>query len=249
MKSISINTVRNAGLGLVALLAIIPLVYAQRGQPPARSAPVARGAPAPRSAPAPAHASVQHSPAMIVRANHGTIRHVDTHIVERSAAAPRAFEQHQQILVHHDVQVDIPRNHFWHGFAYGARHHSLRQGYYPLLVNGAPFFYDDGIYYQQAGSDYLEVYPPTGAVVQSLPDGAMAIEAGDSTYYYAGGAFYVQQSSGFVIIAPPLGLAVPELPPGAVQVSVNGSLAYQFNGISYQPVFVNGVTQYVIIRP
>jgi len=42
-----------------------------------------------------------------------------------------------------------------------------------------------------------------------------------------------------------MGVVVPELPPGAVQVSVNNRLAYQFNGIYYEPVFVNGVTQYM----
>ena len=73
--------------------------------------------------------------------------------------------------------------------------------------------------------------------------------AGNLTYYYAGGAYYVQQNNGFVIVAPPIGVIVPELPPGAVQVFVNGILAYQFNGIYYQPVFVNGVTQYMTFIP
>ena len=68
-------------------------------------------------------------------------------------------------------------------------------------------------------------------------------------YYYAGGAFYVQQGSAFVIAPTPIGVTVPELPPGAVQVSVNGGVAYQFNGIYYQPVFVNGVTQYQTFTP
>jgi len=93
------------------------------------------------------------------------------------------------------------------------------------------------------------VYPPVGADVTDLPDGAIAIEAGNLVYYYAGGAFYVQQDSGFVIAPPPIGVTVPELPPGAVQVSVRGAVAYQFNGIYYQPVFVNGVTQFQTFMP
>ena len=36
---------------------------------------------------------------------------------------------------------------------------------------------------------------------------------------------------------------------GAVAVSLNGRVAYQFNGIYYQPVFVNGVTQYMTFMP
>jgi len=116
-------------------------------------------------------------------------------------------------------------------------------------VNGAPYYYDDGIYYQQAGNDYQAVYPPVGANIPGLPYGAIEIYAGNLAYYYAGGAFYVQQVSGFVIAAPPMGVTVPELPPGAVQVSVNNGVAYQFNGIYYRPVFANGVTQYMTFMP
>jgi len=115
-------------------------------------------------------------------------------------------------------------------------------------VNNAPYFYDDGIYYQQVGSDYQEVYPPVGAVLTELPDGAIEVDDGSLVYYYAGGAFYVQQDGGFVIVPTPLGVIVPELPPGVVQLSAGNSALYQFNEVCYQPVFVNGVTQYRTLR-
>jgi hypothetical protein len=117
------------------------------------------------------------------------------------------------------------------------------------MVGGSPYFYDDGIYYQQAADGYQEVYPPVGADVPELPDGAVAIEAGNITYYYAGGAFYVQTDNGYNVAPTPIGVTVPELPPGAVQVAVNGGIAYQFNGIYYRPVFVDGVTQYMTFMP
>jgi hypothetical protein len=190
------------------------------------------------------------------RTNHGSIRHVDTHVVQRPVVAPRGVEaphgidQHQHVVAHHDVDVDLHRPRFWHNFAFGTRRHGLRPGYVRLFVNGAPYFYDDGIYYQQTGDDYQEVYPPVGADVQELPDGAIEIDAGNLVYYYyAGGAFYVQQDGVYVIAPTPIGVTVPELPPGAVQVSVNGGVAYQFNGIYYQPEFVDGVTQYVTFMP
>jgi hypothetical protein len=116
-------------------------------------------------------------------------------------------------------------------------------------VNNSIFFYDDGIYYQQSDDGYQEVYPPVGADVSQLPDGAIEIDAGNLAYYYAGGAFYVQQDDGFVIAPAPMGVTVPELPPGAVLVSVDDGVAYQFNGIYYQPVFVDGVTQYMTFQP
>jgi hypothetical protein len=116
-----------------------------------------------------------------------------------------------------------------------------------IFINTTPYFYDDGIYYQQQAVDntYQEVYPPIGAVVQTLPDGSIEVDAQDGAYFYAGGAFYVQNDNGFEIVAAPIGVVVPELPPGATQATVNGNLMYQFNGVFYQPIFENGITQYI----
>ena len=238
--SIPHNTsIRNIGLGLVALLVTLPLLYAQRSQPFGRGDAAARDNPAPRSVP------VQHSPAMVDRSNHGSIRHVDTHVVQRPVEIHHEATVHQQVYVHHDVEVDLHRPQYWHHFVFGERRHALRAGYFQVFVNGAPYYYDDGIYYQQADDVYQAVYPPIGATIPGLPDGAVEIVAGNIIYYYVGGAFYIQQDGGFMIAPAPLGVIVPELPPGAVQVSVNNGVAYQFNGLYYLPVFVNGVTQYM----
>jgi hypothetical protein len=244
MRFTNIASIRKIGVGLLALLASLPLIYAQRPQQSQHEEP------APRSEPS--RAPVQRSsPVVVDRVNHGTIRHVDTQVVQRPVEVQHGSDQPQRVVAHTaDVDVDIggPQS-SWHGFAFGARQHGLRAGYVQLYVNGAPYYYDDGIYYQQAGDDYQEVYPPVGADVQELPDGAIEIAAGNLAYYYAGGAFYVQQDGGFVIAPTPIGVTVPELPPGAVQVAVNSGVAYQFNGIYYQPVFVNGVTQYRTFTP
>ncbi len=232
------------------LLAAAPLSYAQRQEP--------RGAEAPRESEPTRETSrpVARQQPVVDRTNHGSIRHVDTHVVQRPIGVQRGvqtprggIDQRQHVVPHHDVEVDIGRPRFWHGFVFGARIHGLRPGYAQIFVSGAPYFYDDGIYYQQAGDDYQEVYPPVGADVQDLPDGAIEIDAGNIAYYYAGGAFYVQQDGGYVIAPTPIGVTVPELPPGAVQVSSSGGVAYQFNGIYYQPEFVDGVTQYVTFQP
>jgi hypothetical protein len=251
MRFTNIISIKNIGFCLLALLATLPLVYAQRPQQSQREEPAPRSEPArtPVQRSEPTRTPVQRSPVVVDRVNHGTIRHVDTHVVQRPVEVQHGFNQRQQVLVHHDVEVDVNRTRFWSSFSFGARRHGLWAGYVQLFVGGSPYYYDDGIYYQQAGDDYQEVYPPVGASITSLPDGAFEIDAGNITYYYAGGAFYVQQGGGFVIAPTPIGVTVPELPPGAVQVAVNGGVAYQFNGIYYQPVFVNGVTQYTTFAP
>ncbi len=245
---------RKIAVSLAALLFTSPLLYAQQHQQQGGGRPE----PAPRSEPAarpePARAPVQHSqPAVVDRSNHGSVRHVDTHVVEhpvqRPAEGPHNFNLHHDVYVHHDVEVDFHRGGHWHDFHYGTRFGILPIGCISILVGGSPYYYDDGLYYQPVADGYQEVYPPVGADVPELPDGAVAIEAGNITYYYAGGAFYVQTDNGYNIAPPPIGVTVPELPPGAVQVAVNGGIAYQFNGIYYQPVFVDGVTQYMTFMP
>lgn len=232
MSITPVTSFRNIALGVVALLLAIPLLYAQR------SPPSNRGDPAPKST------LVQHSPTLVYRAYHGSIRHLDAHPVEQPGTARRDSDGHKQVILHRDADVHIHHPQHWHGFVYGTWRHGLRVGCVQVFVNETPYYYDEGIFYKQAGADYQTVYPPVGAVVPRVPDGAMAIAAGNLVYYYAGGAFYVQQGDGFAIAPPPLGVIVPELPPGAVQVAVSNGVAYQFNGLYYQPVFVNGATQY-----
>jgi hypothetical protein len=226
-------------VGLPALLVAFPLIGAEHGAAP-------RGA------------AVR--PVVVDRTSHGSIRHVDTHVVARPVEArpepARAVEvRHEvaprrEVLVHRDAEVDVHRAHFWNDFAFGRRLAALPLGFLALQIGGVPYYYCDGIYYQPADSGYQEVYPPVGAAVPQPPEGAIEIDAGGQTYYYAGGAFYLQQPDGTFAIAPtPIGVVVPELPPGATQVSVKGTVAYQFNGIYYEPVFVNGVTQYETFMP
>ena len=244
MKFATIASIRNIAIGLLALLTTLPLIYAQHPSP--RGGPAPRSAPAPRSVPTRAP---EGRPAFVDRSNHGTIRHVDTHVTPRPIEVPHDINARQHVFVHRDVEVDVDHSRFWHGFVPGRRVNALRAGCAQVFVGSVPYYYDDGIYYQQANNGYQEVYPPIGVNVPALPDGAVETDTGNLTYYYVGGAFYVQQDGGFVIAAPPMGVMVPELPPGSVQVSINGVVAYLFNGIYYQPVFVNGVTQYMTFMP
>ncbi len=252
MKHANTTFIKSFGFSLLVLLAALPVSYADRGQHAGRGEHTSRGGKATRvqSLRAPSlRAPAQRGSALVNRSIHGTIRHVDTHAFARPLSVGRDAYVQQRVITHHDVEVDVNRSRYWHGFVFGARHHALRSGYVRILVNNSPYFYDDGIYYQQTGDYYQEVYPPLGANIVQLPDGAVEVFSGNIPYYYAAGAFYMQQNGGFIITSPPMGVTVTELPPGALQVSIGAGMAYQFNGIHYRPVFANGVTQYMTFMP
>lgn len=198
----------------------------------------------------------------VERSVHGSLRHEDTHSFrEPEIRHEEHHEEHPGVIVrgggvpgfftHHDVNVDVHGHQFWHDFSRGRRFDHLPGGYFSLNIGGLPYFYYGGIYYQSVPGGYEEVYPPVGAVITAPPPGSYEVIAPDGTvFYYAAGAFYQQQPDGtFALVQTPLGVVVPELPPGAVQTVVNGIVAFQFNGVFYQPVFVNGVTQYQTFVP
>ena len=219
------------------------------------------GRPAPAPAPAPAKPFTP-APAVRPQAEHHAVGRVDYGSI-RHANAPAI--RNDRVIVHNEVhnevhnQVqnfprhvdrDFDREHFVRrGFVPGAFVVSLPIGYNTVFVNNSPYYYSDGLYYQQAPNGYQEVYAPVGAVVPALPPGAIPIVVGYATYYYADGTFYVQEGGQFAVIQPPAGITVPELPSQAVQVALNGQIAYQFNGIYYVPNFINGVTQYTVVQP
>ncbi len=220
------------------------------------------GGGAPRAAAAPRVAVVD-------RSSHGSVRHVDTQVVQRQAEVrpeparpapvrPEPARQVQvrpapraEVVVNRDREAEVHRAHAWDNFAFGRRFGVLPVGFLTLHIGGLPFYYCDGIYYQPGDGGYQEVYPPVGAELSEPPDGAIEIDGGGGeVYYYAGGAFYAQQpDGGYAIVPAPIGVVVPELPPGAAPVTINGAIAYQFNGVDYEPVFVDGVTQYQTFAP
>src|ERR1700693_5854314 len=159
MKFATTGSSQKIMVGLATFLAALPLLYAQQRQQQG-------GHPEPAPRGEPARAPVQRSqPVFVNRDNHGSVRHVDTHVAPRPAQRPvetrPGFDNHHDVFVHHDVDVDFHRPRFWHDFRYGARFAVLPVGYVSLVVGGSPYYYDDGVYYQPADDGgYQEVYPP-----------------------------------------------------------------------------------------
>src|SRR5579859_2917161 len=82
---------KRIAIGLLVLLTVVPRSYAQRQEPRGAEAPRESAPPreAPRETQRPA---VQRQPATVDRTNHGSIRHVDTHVIQRPVEAPRGVQ-------------------------------------------------------------------------------------------------------------------------------------------------------------
>jgi hypothetical protein len=147
-----------------------------------------------------------------------------------------------------DIDADRRQSFFWSDFHAGMRINRLPDGYRRIGIRGHPYFYFEGVYYDDGPSGYVIVAPPLGAIIPELPPGAESVVIGDTIYYYVAGAFYIQQANGYVVVAAPLGVTVSELPPDAVPVNINGTVYYVADGAYYLPVMQNGVTAYLTVQ-
>lgn len=116
----------------------------------------------------------------------------------------------------------------WQGFSYADDHHDWghhgnhnyyhyhdhpRYGvevtafypneYYPVMVGGTQYYYDDGIYYDYTGGNYVVAQPPQGAVVSAIPSDFTTVNVNGVTYYTNNGTYYVYTSSGYKVVSPP----------------------------------------------
>ncbi len=148
-----------------------------------------------------------------------------------------------------DIEAERHNAYYWSRFHSGMVLGALPLGYVPLYVSGTPYFYYQGVYYEQGPGGYMVVTPPLGAVVAELPPGAEPIYVGPTVYYYAAGTFYVEQPQGFVVVVPPLGITVPYLPAGAVETIINGQIFYMADGVYFTPVMQDGATVYLTTQP
>ncbi|HWR98104.1 MAG TPA: DUF6515 family protein [Candidatus Methanoperedens sp.] len=116
-----------------------------------------------------------------------------------------------------------------------------------VVVAGAPYIYDQGVFWLQQGADYLVVTAPAGAVVSALPRGAIRVGFGDGFYWYFFGTFFAAQDGAFAVVKPPPGITVYYLPDGYTREKAGGVDVYRFGETLFKPVFVQGVLAYQVV--
>lgn len=78
----------------------------------------------------------------------------------------------------------------YHRPTFGIRINVLPFGYYPFYVGPNRYFFDDVNYYRYYNNYYETIAPPFGAIVPSLPGGAVVVAIGGRNYYEYTGTYY-----------------------------------------------------------
>lgn len=121
-----------------------------------------------------------------------------------------------------------------------------------VYAGKAPYTYADGVYHvKKSATCYVTVPPPSGAVIESLPEGSVTIHHEDETYYYYYvGSFYMRARKGYQVVAAPVGATVTYAPKKAGKKTIADKTYYVYGGVYYLPRFVDGLTLYqVVARP
>ncbi|WP_342597759.1 DUF6515 family protein [Cyanobacterium aponinum UTEX 3222] len=76
------------------------------------------------------------------------------------------------------------------GLIIGATVNETPPYYDTVYIGSSSYIYSDGVYMQPVNDNYIVVAPPTGVVVNYLPDGCTLIQDGDFQYYDCAGIYY-----------------------------------------------------------
>ncbi len=87
----------------------------------------------------------------------------------------------------------------------GARFRTLPRGHTAVVVKGVSYYYQAGVFYRNAGHDYVVVRAPIGARVRILPVGVVRLTIGSRPYFFVNDIYFVldDQSRDYVVVEPP----------------------------------------------
>jgi len=107
----------------------------------------------------------------------------------------------------HDYRFDrrreAPRPVYRHYYKPGYRFSPLPYGHSKIFVNTVPYYFFDGYFYRPAGSGYVIVESPMGAIVASLPRLHHIVHRRGEPYYIVGDTFYRRHPRGYVVVPDP----------------------------------------------
>ncbi len=102
-----------------------------------------------------------------------------------------------------------------------------------VVLAGATYYYDEGVYYQRMGNGYIVVSEPVGPVVTTIPAGYQPTIINGVAYYTINGATYMSTPNGYQVVPQPtIVQAVPQ--PAIVQVAPQPNIVVAPNSAAPQ---------------
>ena len=83
---------------------------------------------------------------------------------------------------------------------------SLPRGHQAIVVGGASFYFNAGVFYRKGASGFVSVAAPVNARITLLPRGHTTVVIGGSTYYHYYGTYYRHDPAAgiYVVVEPPV---------------------------------------------
>ena len=140
---------------------------------------------------------------------------------------------------------------FRHNYYYprrGSIVSALPPSYFSITFGGSYFYFQGGVWFRNAGVNFVVTLPPAGIITPVLPPTYTTVWIGSAPYYYANGVYYAQAVSvpGYVVVEPPSGAdnAIVQPAPGIPPAPSNTAV------VNIEPLFVyprNGQTEALIL--
>jgi len=104
----------------------------------------------------------------------------------------------------------------------GFRLKRLPSSYFEIQFRSRPYYYNRGIWYLRAGSQFVVTIPPIGIVVPFLPNFYTTLWISGVPYYYANNVYYVWQPdrNGYIVTNPPKDINEEETRPLVEQLFI-----------------------------
>ncbi|MBF0478017.1 MAG: hypothetical protein HQL26_00905 [Candidatus Omnitrophica bacterium] len=87
---------------------------------------------------------------------------------------------------------------------FGMRVSLIPDDYFTVSLGRSRYYYYDGLYYDQIGTEYVIVNPPIGAVVNAIPSDFQPIIINGMTYFTNNGIYYVYTPRGYQVVPQPV---------------------------------------------
>lgn len=74
-------------------------------------------------------------------------------------------------------------------------------GYINFMFRGLEYLFWEGVFLRRSADKYVVVQAPLGAVIATLPSGAVPVVAGPNVYYNANGVTYMYTPAGYQVVS------------------------------------------------